>query len=516
MEGEPYAGTITAKNMNSAAVDMRFAIPLENNGSRANLTSSCGVKWGAGMVEESRAAGLSARRPLPPTLKGIFGYLQTRESLHSKMGFYLVVIILVLLEFCAVHSRPSGTILQPLPKGFDPGNASIVYIRNRLNILPQGFEHTKEGKILYGNLLMLDQPFFDIDTPDSHIQKDLKTIANSQFIAFDKKFFDIIGPQPSLERMFNLSESLREAPVYIESENLLFINDIGAQRLMRINLTDTPLFFEFVESDHIQTIGGAAYSPKTGLIYATVNPSKGPSEDSKANTLPRNNILPGIYSIDPITLKADVLVNNYLGHHFNSPNDLVIDNDGAIWFTDPPYAAILGNGTPAELRPNVFFFNPTTHTLRIVEEDLQLPNGIALDQAGKILYVADSGALCQPIGQPTLPSEHRSIYAYDVVGPGQIRNRRLLHSVDLWVPDGIKVSVSGVVYAAAGVFVDVISPNGDLLGKINTGGLVMNLVFAGPDLRELWAVGVGGVYRVHIADSGIPLQRKSSLWNVQT
>jgi gluconolactonase len=320
----------------------------------------------------------------------------------------------------------------------------------------------------------------------------MEEIANAQFIAFDEKFFALIGPKPRLDNMFNLSFSLREAPAYIPSTNTLFISDIGADRQMRINLTEEEPTLEWLDLDPpLVAINGAAYSPNDHLIYATVMPSEG--------------ISAGIYAIDPDTLKTHVVLNNYYGHHFNSPNDLVVDGD-SLWFTDPPYAALLGNGSAAELRPNVYHFDLSSHVLRPVEEDLQLPNGIALNPDGKILYLADSGALCQPIGEPTVASEHRSIYAYDIE-KGQLRNRRLVYIADLWVPDGVKVSRSGVIYTSAGIFVDVISPEGVLLGKIRTPGLMQNLIFAGPKYDELWIVGLSGVYRAKLADQGIPVKK---------
>ena len=345
--------------------------------------------------------------------------------------------------------------------------------------------------------MTLDEPFFDIGITDKHVEKELEEIANAEFIAFDVRFFDLIGSRPLLEPMFNLSKtiSLREAPVYVPTSNLLFVSDMGARKPMRINLTEKEPTLEYVSlHPHLESINGAAYSAFDNLIYATVNPSPG--------------ISGGIYAIDPETLETFPVVNNYVGHHFNSPNDLVVQDDG-LWFTDPPYAALLGNGSTAELRPNVYFYNTSSHVLKAVDENLQLPNGIALSPDNKILYVADSGALCQPIGQPTVASEHRSIYAYDIVD-SLLFNKRLVYITDFWVPDGVKVSASGTIYTAAGIFVDVISPDGVLLGKIRTQGSMQNLIFAGPKYEELWIVGLGGVYRTRISDPGIPFKVSKS------
>lgn len=327
----------------------------------------------------------------------------------------------------------------------------------------------------------------------------MEEISKAEFIAFDETFFDLIGSKPRLEPMFNLSESLREAPVYVPSSKTLYISDMGAHKQMQIDLSKDDPNMEYVVLDPpLEAINGAAYSAADDLIYATVNPT--------------GSATSGIYAIDPKTLKTWPVLNNYVGHHFNSPNDLVILNNG-LYFTDPPYAQIMGNGSTAELRPNVYFYNTSTFTVRAVEEDLQLPNGIALSPDNKVLYLADSGALCQPIGQPTVSSKHHSIYAYDIVD-GLLHNRRLVYISDFWVPDGVKVSRSGLIYTAAGIFVDVIRPDGVLLGKIRTPGLMQNLVFAGPKYDQLWIVGIGGVYRTQIKDRGISVE--SSRFRIQT
>jgi hypothetical protein len=56
-------------------------------------------------------------------------------------------IVLLSLLLSSVSARPSQSILQPLPKHFDAGDASIVFIKDRMNVLPGGFEHTKDGNI---------------------------------------------------------------------------------------------------------------------------------------------------------------------------------------------------------------------------------------------------------------------------------------------------------------------------------------------------------------------------------
>ena len=330
---------------------------------------------------------------------------------------------------------------------------------------------------------------------DPEVQKDLEKIAKADFIAFDERFFDVLGSEPLLESLYDLPDGLREAPVYIPEQNALYFSDQAAGKLIVLNLTKEPPTYNVVPlSPPLEGINGMIYSPEDGMMYATVN--KCPSAEA------------GVYSIDPVTLKTKSVVNNFIGHPFNSPNDLAL-SPGGIWFTDPPYAALLGNASAAELRAVVYYYNMSSQVLRPVEEDIQLPNGVATSVDDKILYIADSGALCQPIGQPTIPTKHHSVYAYDIVAPGHVRDKRLYYISDLWVPDGLKVSRSGYLYSAAGRFVDVVDPEGVLLGKITFPGVVANVAFAGKKYNDLWIVGLGGIFRAKIKDQGVDQSRKS-------
>jgi hypothetical protein len=53
----------------------------------------------------------------------------------------------LILSFLAgvVVGRPSKSLLRPLPKHYDAGDAAVVFINDRMNVLPQDFEHTEDG-----------------------------------------------------------------------------------------------------------------------------------------------------------------------------------------------------------------------------------------------------------------------------------------------------------------------------------------------------------------------------------
>ena len=103
-------------------------------------------------------------------------------------------------------------------------------------------------------------------------------------------------------------------------------------------------------------------------------------------------------------------MDSFGGKKLNSPNDVVVKSDGAIWFTDPTFG-LLGNyeGYKAEpeIEPNVYRLDPATGKATIVAEGVLGPNGLCFSPDEKILYVVESR------GVP-----NRKILAYDVSADG--------------------------------------------------------------------------------------------------
>src|SRR5262245_48424044 len=98
-----------------------------------------------------------------------------------------------------------------------------------------------------------------------------------------------------------------------------------------------------------------------------------------------------------------VLAERFQGKRLNSPNDIVVKSDGAIYFTDPPYA--VRPSTPGVPRPPGWWTAPipgkelAVHGvyrlapdggLTLLVDDFALPNGLAFSPDESVLYVDDS------------------------------------------------------------------------------------------------------------------------------
>ena len=132
------------------------------------------------------------------------------------------------------------------------------------------------------------------------------------------------------------------------------------------------------------------------------------------------------------------------GKRFNSPNDLVIHKNGAVYFTDPPYGLANLNDSPLKEQPhNGVYRVDSNGDVTLLIDDLAFPNGIALSPDEKTLYVAVSD-----------PSEPR-IMAYDLQPNGTVINGRTFFDAkpviaqDRWgTCDGLKVDAQGNVWAS--------------------------------------------------------------------
>lgn len=193
------------------------------------------------------------------------------------------------------------------------------------------------------------------------------------------------------------------------------------------------------------------------------------------------------------------LVDRWDGQRLNSPNDVVVCSDGAIWFTDPSYGIEKpGEGHPGELEYGdhyVFRFEPGTGRLDPVVTDVEMPNGLAFSPDERVLYVADS-SLAPPSGRSSGRPGGHAICAYDVVDGRRAENGRVFVEVDPGLPDGIRVDADGNVWSSCADAVQVYSPSGELLERVPVPELVANLCFGGDDGSTLYVTASTGLYRI--------------------
>jgi gluconolactonase len=204
---------------------------------------------------------------------------------------------------------------------------------------------------------------------------------------------------------------------------------------------------------------------------------------------------PGVAVIYPPE-RTTILVDQAAGKPLNRPNDLVIDRQGGVYFTDPGGRPRPGGSAPATA---VYYLSPSKE-LHLIDASVGLPNGIQLSPNEKVLYVADTTG--------------EYVLAYEVTAAGVIGERhnfaRLAHRADAKGAgaDGLAVDVDGRLYVATSVGVQVFSAAGAALGVIALPKRPQNLAFAGKSKRDLFVVGQGSVYRIHTRTLGVRSRAK--------
>jgi gluconolactonase len=219
-----------------------------------------------------------------------------------------------------------------------------------------------------------------------------------------------------------------------------------------------------------------------------------------------------------------VLAESFGGKSLNAPNDAVVHpDDGAIWFTDPGYGALMnyeGNradtGSPQPYQKEAIYrIDVQTGKLDQVADDIFKPNGLCFSPDYKKLYVADTGA-------SHYPDAPKVIRVWDVVEGKKLANGREFASMTLDMKDrfrrdseekagfadGIRADVDGNVWASAGWVGDgydgvhVFAPEGTRIGQILLPEICSNVCFGGTKRNRLFMTASTSLYAVYVETRG--------------
>jgi gluconolactonase len=211
------------------------------------------------------------------------------------------------------------------------------------------------------------------------------------------------------------------------------------------------------------------------------------------------------------TDQVEVLTDRFEGKRYNSPNDVVVDARGRIWFTDPFYGddrALLEMDVEA-----VYRIDADGGVARALSQpQIERPNGLAITPDGQTLYVIDSHSR---------PGGNRKVWSFTVDDAGQLSDQRLIFDFGRGRGgDGMRLDEQGNLWVAAGILlprhagetvdvppgVYVITPTGKLLGRIPiTEDVCTNLAFGGSDRKTLFVTAGKSIFKIPLAVSGYAL-----------
>ena len=193
------------------------------------------------------------------------------------------------------------------------------------------------------------------------------------------------------------------------------------------------------------------------------------------------------------------IADRYRGKLLNSPNDVVVQSDGAIWFTDPTYGIDdekWGLRAPSEIGAQyVYRVDARSGQIKVAADDFIQPNGLAFSPDERKLYIADTGRTHVKDG----PFHMR---VFDVSDDGQLSGGRIFAECSPGAFDGFRVDDKGNIWTSAGGSVNCYRPDGALIGRITAPEGVANVVFGGPDRSRLYIVATTSLYSVDLRTRG--------------
>ena len=260
-----------------------------------------------------------------------------------------------------------------------------------------------------------------------------------------------------------------EGPVWIADGGYLLLSDVPKNRMYRWapGLHAASIFLE--PSGGTETKGFREPG------------SNGLKRGGRGRLLVADSGNRAIVLLDLRTKAKRLIARRFEGKRLNSPNDLVVGPDGAIWFTDPPYGleGIEDSPLKEQSANRVYRLGPDGK-VTAVESQIHFPNGIAFSPDGRTLYVSNSDL------------NNAIILAWDVSPTGKLSRRRVFADMTALakdspgLPDGMTVDERGNLWATGPGGIHVLAPDGRELGLISTGAAISNCVFGGPDGRTLF------------------------------
>lgn len=232
---------------------------------------------------------------------------------------------------------------------------------------------------------------------------------------------------------------------------------------------------------------------RTGVseVARPSNKGNGMTYDKDLNLLVCEHATSTVARIGP-SGRREVLASHFEDRELNSPNDLCVKSDGAIYFTDPWYGRMPHYGVE---RPRVLGFQGVYRIppgggapqLLVDRYMFSQPNGITFSPDEKLLYVNDT--------------EQANIRVFDVAPDGSLKNGRIFaagirDSLLAGLPDGMKCDQEGNVWCTGPGGVWVYQPTGRLIGKVAIPEMPANLAWGGPDWRTLHVCATTSMYAV--------------------
>jgi gluconolactonase len=273
-----------------------------------------------------------------------------------------------------------------------------------------------------------------------------------------------IGPVGKITKL-HTGFMFTEGPAADKHGNVFF-SDIPNEKIHRVDAKDGKLSTFVEKSNHAN---GLMFNAKGELVACEMDGQL------------------AAYSPDG---KRRVVAGKSNGKRFNAPNDLSVDLQGGVYFTDPMFRAPkpLPQGKLA-----VYYVSAEGKVTRLID-DLPNPNGVRLSPDEKTLYV--------------IPTGQAEMMAYPVESPGKLGKGKVFCTLEQpkgkkgTGGDGMTVDTKGNLYITSNLGLQVFNPEGKMLGIIKTPEQPANVTFGGPDFKTLYVTARTSLYTIPMEATG--------------
>ncbi len=280
----------------------------------------------------------------------------------------------------------------------------------------------------------------------------------------DPRLAEVLSPDAPLLCLYE-GTLHGEGPIWHPAENCLYWSDVPNRRLLKWHPGDGRVT---VALDGTYFMNGNALGADGQMVHC----------EHGRRCISRSN---ANGDVEPI-------ITHFEGKRLNSPNDITVAADGAIWFTDPTFGLLMPNQGSLEEPEldhcSVYRFDPASRELRRMA-DFEQPNGLFFSPDGRTLYVSDTALSLNEIPGPQTGSTHE-IQAFDVAADGTLSGRRFFCHTDHGYPDGFAVDARGWVWTTAEDGIHVIASDRTPLGYISAPAVCSNCAFGGPGMTRLF------------------------------
>ncbi len=332
--------------------------------------------------------------------------------------------------------------------------SSIKMIRH----LPKTCLLAFSGLLLFACSTNSDPSTEEKDQPPP--KKEYPVWENVTVEVLDPTLEEIVSTNPMVQKLGE-GYTWSEGPVWVEEHQMLLFSDVPQNVVHRWD----------------EAGGVRPYLKPSGYTgegdYSEEPGSNGITVDDEGNLLLCQHGNRVVAKMDaPLTdpePKYISLVDNYQGKRFNSPNDLCLSSSGYLYFTDPPYG--LPNKEKSESKEldfqGVYRWHPE-HGVELVYDGLSRPNGIALSEDERHLYVANSDG-------------GKAVWmVFDIDESDVVSNGRIFYDAtanletERGLPDGLKVDSKGNIFATGPGGIWVFNKELKPIGRIKLGTAMAN------------------------------------------